>query len=372
MRIFFLLVIFLSSCSDSSSDNNLFDLPSGLLFVGTSVDYSSSGLYFLDDANKLTELLKGQSSDFSILPLEDGFLAVNRSVADRSYRLIQRIDQQIHIGPQTSLDFLTAGDPSAAFLLEPEVFLLSSLSTGSLYLLNKRTGEPSAVEIDTDILDLPFRPVGIQRINERIFVIHQGLDENYRINNTQMIFELSWNGSEIKFIDLNPAVDGIQGIKLFGSVPTKIQALKDGRLVMASWCSAYVGEGCQSVYEEILIEKGVAKQIMDLAPFSILQVNSSFIHGNGDLFVGGESEVKERKFFQTNEADRTVLNNIHDYPKEHSYNGLFGAFSDDDTRLWIGDAEAIGEGKFDIYENFKWKEEVRLPTVPSLSGFYVR
>jgi hypothetical protein len=309
-------------------------------------------------------LLDGQSADFAILDARKTLIAVNRTGADRNFRIVSHEDGKLNIGEQLSLDFMGVGDPGSALWLDERHILFSGVSSGEIWLydFDERVADQVVFEKKLD----PFRPVSTTSIDGKVYIVHQGLGTDFQANGSQRILVATWDK------DKNSLLISDQIIALNGSVPGKITKLSDGTFVVASWCSQYVGDSCKSAVEQINFNENTATLKVDLDDLNREQINNTFVHADGSFYAGNEKN--EARFFSkfTFEDDANVLeNDVHKYEKKDSYTGLFGAFSNGSDLLFIGEAVDETNGRFVIYKDLLKIETLETESIPSLSGIYL-
>ncbi len=220
----------------------------GMVFTSVDMNYRISELHywnFTDD--KVTLISSGESGDPYLMGHSQIGALFNRSPGNTNFRLLKKNGTSFSLSPQKSDALLTYYDPHDATALDDQHLALSMYTAGKIVVLNVETG--SMVAVDTKSLDLgetkniQFRPEqgASFKMGGKIYlaIAHQGWDNESlpRINNSQALFLFVWEADQLTPLDADPAKEGIQGILLTSTFPTKLQWNLRGELLSLGLCT---------------------------------------------------------------------------------------------------------------------------------------
>ena len=239
-----LAYLILNGCSSNHSQQNV-ENPELLL---TSSNFQTSILYALKNG-RMTEIATGLSADPILLGLKDQIFIFNRKDTDLNFNRVSLTGSRaIQLQNQTNSAPLMPGDPTSAAELPNHDLLLTGYTSGKIFKLNPALSKIEEIDLKFDTGSGPFRPFDIYVTSKndqtKIFILHHGLDESFKPNGREMLFIASWNGTSLAPIDMDPNLEGNQGIKVKSTSPQFLFKNQNEPLIVGLCDSIGINKKC--------------------------------------------------------------------------------------------------------------------------------
>ena len=287
----------LGACGKKASDEATSTATpySGIAIAAVAPDYSSSKLYFqsLKDGlptGDIKTLLTGESGDPLPITLDNKLYFFNRVATSSNFRTLD--PKQADGAPTTQIKTEKAGvgDPQDGLMLSGNRLLLAHLA-GKLVVVNPTDGSVKQEitadwDLGSDAADL-LRPVAFyvqaNSVSREIYVLHQGQKADFSgYNNSQQLFILKDDGSQLTAVDVDSTKAKIQGIKLNVFNPQIIVGTTDPtKPIVAGFCTVFdTVSPCTSGFERVDLANRSSTLIFDRS--------TATEKGNGNV-VGAKS-----------------------------------------------------------------------------------
>lgn len=335
------------------------------LLLTTVRDYKSSRLFFYDFASgKTSQLMSGESGDPGLFSSSGEVFFFNRSTADSNLRSIGIGEGNFDLGVQTAIPGAGAGDPQAIHHLDDRFLLMSFWATHLLGIFDLEECtlvKTVQLHFDTGPNDENvFRPSTIFSAetngSKEIYVLHQGIDsDGIKLNGTQQIFVLNWNGTDLTGTNIKPDNEKIAGIPLQVSNPTAVFMNSAGVPVVAGSCTLFNGADCKAGFETIDLAARTTALTFDTSALPEKNNGAMVAAGESAYFaqmaipdadstVGGSEKIIAKIDLSTKTVTR-----VHTYPAESF--GCCGLFYDETSKkLLITDHTATDGGSIVVMD----------------------
>lgn len=335
------------------------------LLLSTVKDYKSSRLFFFDFASgKTTQLMSGESGDPTILASAGETFFFNRSSDNSNLRSLTINESSFDLGIQTAIPGAGAGDPHAIHHLDGRYLLMSFWATHALGIFDlEECTMLQTVQLPFDTgpaAENVFRPStifsGVTNGSKEIYVLHQGIDsDGIKLNGTQQIFILNWNGSELSGTNLNPASAKITGIPLLVSNPTGVHVNSAGNPVVSGSCTLFNGSDCRAGFETVDLAARTTTLTFDTS--ALAEKNNGAMVAAGDSVYFAQMAIPDaastvggsEKIIAKIDISAKTVTKIHTYPPESF--GCCGLFYDETVKkLLITDHTATSGGSIAVMD----------------------
>ena len=381
----------------------------GFFLATVPSDYSSSNLIFNDfSTGELQTVLTGESGDPFLTYGDQSVWYFNRSVGDINYRRItlnaaaadtgdrpsegssKEVESpsrpwstEIKATVQLSTPETSAGDPAATLDLGDGRLLLGHKSAGKITVLNSESGE----HITTIAADFslpsgsPLRPTDfLLRTDDEqgeisVYVLHQGLDQNYKPDGSQQIFLLRGKKQgPLTAVDQDDSVDGIQGVPISLTSPGKFLYKDSEQPLIATFCYVFSSTSCRFGFERFNLE---TLQVTKVAEFG-----DRYLY-NGTVVEGGNPSVLYASLTDAGEtSNRSVIRiamdsalNTMEFAEVHRFPAAVSGccellFDSSTNQLAVASQhpDDLDRGQLTIYEGVKPPEKMPLLRTISLPG----
>ena len=366
----------------------------GLLLATVPSDYSSSTLVFNDfRTGALETVLTGESGD-PLLASGDKFIwHFNRSSGDVNYRRIaidlaegdgeSNAPRELAPTVQEATPETSVGDPAAILDLDDGRLLLGHKSAGKLTVIDSLTGD----HLETIVADFdlpngsPLRPTDflLRSDSEQdeliVYVLHQGLDQNYQPDGSQQIFQLrAKRGKTLTPVDQNESVNGVQGVPVSLTSPGQFLYKNSKQPLIATFCYVLSPSSCRFGFEQF--------DPTTMTVTKVAEFDDRYFY-NGSVVESAEPNVLFASLTKrASPSERSVVRlaldpglgsieftEVHKFPDQVS--GCCGLYFDTSTdQLAIGSQHPtdIDRGQLLVYEVGKLGEENRLADTIDLPG----
>lgn len=372
-----------SKSGSPTEETNLATLGGGFAVAMIAADYSSSKLYIqsLKDGEPegdLKPLLTGESGIPWTKSLDGKLFFFNRSTTSSNFRTLDPKAADGAPSPQVRTDKAGVGDPHDALLLPGGRLLLAHYSAGKLVVVNVADGSLNQ-EID-GAWDLgtgtsgtaPFRPEALYQASkdkqDEIYVLHQARNADFSgYTGTQQLFILKDNGVTLDPIDLDPAKEKIQGIKLNIFNPQIIDGSEDPlKPIIAGFCTILdkPTPPCTSGFEQVDLAARTSSLVFERTT-SAEKGNGNVVASRGGLYYAAMATVDAAGFKNKIQEFDTKSKTVRTFYEiaDSNYAAYALGYDPKDQKLYVGEKKPDASGQFTVFDlkNPQPKDQVTAP-----------
>lgn len=326
----------------------------GFAFTTVGADYQSSSLWYNDFATgQLREELSGESGDPTVKWLGNNLAFFNRKAAGLNVRVYDPRREPASVATQVATPGAAAGDPHAVLQLGNGRLLMAQYTAGTLVVTDEAFNLVATVaaEFDAD----PLRPEDLLvregPSGREIYVLHQGRDKDFVLNDSQQVFILRDAGAgTLVPVDLDPVKAKVQGITLKLSNPGGFLDRDAASVLLASECTEFDGPACKAGLERVDLAARTTTVGRTFDNKALLGNGGAIAGEPGSLYwlmarVGADGKPKDRLVMKVEVTSTSEPTVVHTFPAESA--GCCALFHEEKANLLlIGDLGTDGKGFF--------------------------
>jgi hypothetical protein len=268
-------------------------------------------------------------------------------------------------------------------VLEDKVAVLANFNASNVSLIDLNSGEGRLL-----LVTAPARPEGlfVEKLEEnssyRVFVLLQGLDENYSPNKEQGILVFTLKRIVKKGLDQWRILDKkIKKIPLKSNTGFGFFHKESGKPLVVGLCNRYNEATCTSSIERLDPEKLEVEEVFKFKKHTDYLYLGSIAEGESEnvLYANVESKEKDSvyhpKVVKINlESGKTkVMHSFGEIKQTDPPQGQWGMFFEKKEKLlFVGDSVDRLTGKFTVYKDGKKIETISLKAIPYTGTFFVQ
>jgi len=351
------------SCSTTTLDTGIkLANTASIIFSGVDRQYTSSAIYFYDPTSGLlSTILEGESGDPFLARNGNQVTLFNRMAGQLNHRTFDPSSSCPTNSTQSATPMAEAGDPAAFVRLNDDSFLSAHPSAGRV--LHWGPGlEPVDISASwTAPIAGSARISDIVMSDQKIYLLHQGLNREYLPDNSQSIIQLDL--SSLKPIDADQSTSTIDHQSLFGSNPQRLHFMSDDRIATLSLCSEFLGKTCASGIDYMNPSQSKPQEATSI-PVATWKLNGPVLDGGKDFVIASVKSHESSSIVRINLIDHSYAT-IHTFPEQSP--GCCSLIRDTQGgRIFVGDIDSSGVGgQFSIYNsNGTLETTMPLPLIP--------
>lgn len=350
-----------------------------LVFTGVDAQFTSSGLFEMRSDNfDVTTLLDGESSDPIVFKHEGGLVHFNRQTGLQNFRYLPFESEPTGFlgADQQSLGDMDAGDPHDFLSVSSELGILANYVTGSVSLLNIKSGIMKQNlrgnwDLPANARFMPEKIVKIshQKGTQRFAILNQGLSSSYQVDGSQSVFFIEFDGTKLTPIDLDDRLPKIQGVPLtIGNPSDWYWKSEHNDLIIIGMCTRYMDRNCQGGVEALNIETFETRLIWSFKDENVFYNGGFAFVDHLSVYANAERKLDQGSRFESHilkiSIDRKDISSIKVFPEDSISGFWLLKYNLPRKELYVGDYLDQVSGEIHLYKDDVFSKEIKIDSIP--------